>query len=327
MGWLVTEPTPLVIAVILNWNKAQESADCVLALHRQTHSNLRVIVVDNGSSESALGPLQNLNSSFLLIRNEGNLGFTGGVNVGITRALSEGADFIWLVNNDAAPAPDALELMLRACGADAGIGLASPMIRNGDAGDEVEFCGGLWEAGAFQVTDDVATYELWHETRPGQIWLVGTALLLRRELVERIGLFDDRFFAYWEDNDYSVRSIRAGYRNVVVPRAVVRHWSGTPKTDPGSKPPHYHYYMARNEIIFMRKYASLREGLKPLVWAISRQFKQMERLHASPCLADAILCGLYDGLRGRGGAYKPGRSLAPALARPLRSVIGALNGQ
>ena len=151
--------------------------------------------------------------------------------------------------------------------------------------------------------------------------------MLRRELVEAIGLFDDRFFAYWEDNDYSVRSIRAGYRNVVVPGAVVRHWSGTPKTDPGSKPPHYHYYMARNEIMFLRKHVPLREGMKSLVWAVSRQFKQMERLHGSPGSADAILCGLYDGLRGHGGAYDPRRGLSPAVARPLRSVIGALHGR
>ena len=321
------KPVPLVVAVILNWNKAQESADCVLALRGQTHPNLRVIVVDNGSPENAMGPLHDLDTPFLLLRNGTNLGFTGGVNTGIRRALSEGADFIWLVNNDAVPAPNALELMLSVLQADARIGLASPMIRNGDAGDEVEFCGGLWEAGAFQATDDAATYEHWHETRPRQIWLVGTALLLRRELVEVVGLFDDRFFAYWEDNDYSVRSIQAGYRNVVVPKAVVRHWSGTPKTDPGSKPPHYHYYMARNEVMFLRKHVALRKSVKPMVWAISRQFKKIERLRASPGSIDAILCGLCDGLLGRSGAYDPGRGLPPAARRPLRSVIGLLHGR
>lgn len=320
----MTKPPPLVAAVVLNWNKAGESAHCVVALRGQTHPNLRVIVVDNGSPEDSLGPLHDLDAPFLLLRNGANLGFTGGVNTGIRRALSEGADFIWLVNNDAAPAPDALELMLRSFQADAGIGLASPTIRNGDAGDEVEFCGGLWEAGAFHTTDDAATYEHWRETRPRQIWLVGTALLLRRELVEAVGLFDDRFFAYWEDNDYSVRSIRAGYRNVVVPGAVVRHWSGLPKTDPGTKPPHYYYYMARNEIVFLRKHVPLRESLKPMAWAISRQAKQIKRLHAFPGSVDAVLCGLCDGLCGRGGAYHPGRGLSPAVMRPLRSVIEAL---
>lgn len=319
--------SPFVAAVVLNWNKARESADCVRALHGQTHPNLRVIVVDNGSPEDSLGPLQNLDLPFLLLRNGANLGFTGGVNAGMERALAEGADFIWLVNNDAVPAPDALELMLRAFEADAGIGLASPTIRNGDAGDAVEFCGGLWDAGVFHATDDAATYERWRETRPGQIWLVGTALLLRRELVEAVGPFDDRFFAYWEDNDYSVRSIRAGYRNVVVPGAVVRHWSGNPKADPGAKPPHYHYYMARNEIMFLRKHVPLRKSLKLMAWAISRQSKRMKRLHAFPGSVDAILRGLCDGLRGRGGAYHPGRSLSPVIAGPLRSVIGALHGR
>ncbi len=315
---------PLVIAVILNWNKAQQSADCVLALSEQTYTNLNIVVVDNGSQEETVGPPLNLNVPFLLLRNPTNLGFTGGVNVGLQRAMSDGADYVWLVNNDAFPAPDALELMVNAMCSDPSIGLASGMIRNGDAGDEVEFCGGLWDEDTFQTTNDVATYESWHDTRAKQIWLVGTALLIRRSLIESIGLFDNQFFAYWEDNDYSVRSIQAGFFNVVVPAAVVYHFSGAPKTDPGTKPPHYYYYMARNEILFLRKHVSIRRLPKLLVWALNRQFRKLDQLEALHVLADAVLCGICDGLRGLGGAYDAGRGLMPAARQPLRSLIKML---
>lgn len=302
--------------MVLNWNKAARTAACVAALARQTR-HLTVVVVDNGSDGAALGEL---GRCCVVLRNERNLGFTGGVNAGIRRALADGAKFVWLLNNDAEAAPDALERMLAAVAADPRIGLASPLIRNGDAGDAIEFCGGLRQGNDFLTTADPITYARWSDTAPDRIWLVGTALLVRRRLIEAIGLFDERFFAYWEDNDYSVRSHAAGFRNVVVPDAVVRHWSGNPLADAGSKPVHYYYYMARNEMLFLRKHLGLGEIGRPLLWAIDRQFRLLGRLRAYPAAADAVLAGLWDGFRGRGGAYDPGRRLSPAVLRMLRGI-------
>jgi GT2 family glycosyltransferase len=318
----VSRAGPLVIVVVLNWNKAAQTVACVAALPYQTHKNLRIIIVDNGSTEGSLYPLDKLAVPFVLIRNENNLGFTGGVNVGIDRALAEGADYVWLLNNDAQAAPSALEAMLTIVEADKTIGMASPLIRNADAGDEVEFCGGVWERSTFRTTDDLLTYKQWSETSPKRIWLVGTAVLLRRQLVETIGGFDDRFFAYWEDNDYSVRSARAGYRNVVVPDAVVRHWSGTPKTNPQSKPAHYYYYMARNEIFFYRKHTPLSGKVKLIWWAINRQFRRIETMTASAGLINAVYCGVGDGLLGRGGAYDPEKQHFRLLRYCLTAALG-----
>lgn len=317
--------TPLVVVVILNWNNAQQSAACIAALQRQSHANLRIVLVDNGSAKGSLTLLHELGASFVLLRNNRNLGFTGGVNVGITRALAEGADYIWLLNNDAQPAPDALRIMLDAVGPDERIGLASPLIRNADAADAIEFCGGLRQAGAFATTNDPAVYRSWSEQSPDRIWLVGTALLIRRQVVESIGLFDERFFAYWEDNDYSLRSAQAGFRNVVVAGAVVRHWSGNPLLGAAAKPPHYHYYMARNEVLFLRKHAAWRDAPRALLWAADRQFRHVGRLRGHPASADAALAGLWDGLRGRGGAYDPGRPpprAAIVLLRAARRLAG-----
>nr|WP_294526643.1 glycosyltransferase family 2 protein [uncultured Rhodopila sp.] len=309
---------PLVIAVVLNWNKAEQSAKCVSALRCQHYPNLRIIVVDNGSAEGSLAALEDLSIPFILLRNKCNLGFAGGVNVGIGRALADGADYIWLLNNDAEAAPDVLDRMLPVLEADSTIGLASPLIRNGDANDEIEFCGGLWQNNSFDTTDDPLTYLAWAGSQPRRIWLVATAVLLRRSAVEKIGLFDEQLFAYWEDNDYSVRSIKAGFRNVVVPEAVVRHWSGRPKTDAASKPPHYYYYMARNEILFIRKYGSLPRTAKPLYWALMRQLTLAKRLHDYEAGLDAILCGLRDGALRRGGAFGHGKHVWPVAIRLLR---------
>ena len=311
-----------VVAVVLNWNKAQDTAHCVEALRRQDHAPLRVIVVDNGSEPGSLGPIEALSPPVALIRNERNLGFAGGVNVGIAQALSDGAAFIWLVNNDAIPEPDALPLCLAAMG-DARVGLVSPMILNGDAGDQTEFCGGLWDGKVFRTTDNPDVYRNWAEATPERIWLVGTALLIRRAVAEAIGGFDEALFAYWEDNDYSVRAIAAGFRCVVAPAARVRHWSGTPVSTPGLKPVHYHYYMARNEILFIRKTAGLRGRPKLLVWAIERQLRRVNALADYPISSQAVFAGLWDGLRGHGGAFVAGRRFPFASALRLVARVVA----
>ena len=79
-------------------------------------------------------------------------------------------------------------------------------------------------------------------------------MLIRRALVEAVGHFDEQFFAYWEDVDYSLRSIRAGYHNIVVSENEVRHAPGIHETGLSAKPPHFFYYMARNELLLTRKH-------------------------------------------------------------------------
>ena len=313
--------SPLVVAVLLNWNKAAETAACIDALSRLHHDNLQIIVVDNGSLEEPLASFANVPVSVHLIRNTRNLGFAGGVNIGIGHALRSGAAYIWLVNNDAQPEPSALCAMLDAMETDSSIGIASPVILNADANDAIEFCGGLWWGNTFHTTDDLALYQHWSCGYPDRIWVVGTAMLLRREAAERIGPFDEKLFAYWEDNDYSVRCVRSGLRNVVVKEAVVRHWSGTPRTNPASKPPHYFYYMARNELLFMRKHLSPTRMARPVWWAVHRQIGQLRRLQ-DPAFIDAVLLGLWDGLRGKGGAFDGSRHVPSFARRMINRALG-----
>lgn len=313
---------PLVAIIVLNWNKASETSLCVEALLCQTYANLRVIVVDNGSTEP-IGPIPR---TVTLLQNARNLGFAGGVNVGIARALTDGAEYVWLVNNDAIPDPDALSRCVDLMEMDRSLGLVSPVILNADANDEVEFCGGLWDGKNFCTTVEWATYQRWHEESAASIWLVGTALLIRSSLVETIGFFDDALFAYWEDNDYCVRAIQAKFRCAIALDGTVRHSSGTPKTHPELKPVHYHYYMARNELLFVRKNLVLRDQPKPLIWAVKRQLGMINRLLGYPNAMQAIIVGLWDGMLGRGGEFEPSRR-APSSVAFVLSKIAQMSGQ
>ena len=188
---------PSVAVVVLNWNNAAETLGCLASLRAQDYPNARVIVVDNGSAPADLAALREGLSAAALIGNGRNLGFAGGVNTGIARALADGAAYVWLVNNDARVAPDALSRLVAAMEADPHLGLASPMIRNLDRDAAPDFCGGRFTTAplVFHMTADAAEGQAWQRSDPDRIWLTGTALLIRRALAERIGGFDEALFA------------------------------------------------------------------------------------------------------------------------------------
>src|SRR6185437_9594836 len=98
-------------------------------------------------------------------------------------------------------------------------------------------------------TADPAQASDWQANHPDQVVLLGTALLIRRRLIEAIGVFDPQFFAYVEDVDYCLRSVAAGFRNVAVSDAVVLHKFKQPTTDPASVPAYLHYFITRNYLL------------------------------------------------------------------------------
>ena len=285
--------------VILNWNKSAQTRHCLNLARRATRTGVNWIVVENGSTE----PIEGLDSEVTVLRNRENLGFAGGVNLGLSHAFTAGAQHVWLLNNDAEPLPGALDALLATVEQHRGIGLASPVILNADKNDAIEFHGGLWDDGSYHTTTNPAEYARWAAETPDRVWLVGTALLVSHRLIERIGYFDEEMFAYWEDNDISRRSSAAGFRNVVVPRARVRHEGGSPAANPAERPPYFYYYMVRNELLLMRKMGELAQA-RPLYWTMRRNVRLYRRLRSLPAQRQAVRLGVIDGLRGRGGAFK-----------------------
>ena len=285
--------------VILNWNKAELTRHCLEVARRSTQVPLQWIVVDNGSRE----PIDGLDADVVVIRNAENLGFAGGVNTGMQHAFAQGADHVWLLNNDAEALPGTLDALLAAARADPAIGLASAVILNADQNDKIDWYCGRWTDGTYHVTVDPDEGERWMRETQANICLVGTALLVSRRLVERIGMFDETLFAYWEDNDISRRSAASGFRNIVVPQARVRHQGGNVLHHPSERPPYYFYYMVRNELLLMRK---MGEILMPrqLYWTLCRSWRLYGRLAALTPQRRALRRGVLHGLLGFGGAYR-----------------------
>jgi GT2 family glycosyltransferase len=284
-----------IAVVILNWNKAQLTRHCLEHARRTTALDPLWIVVDNGSSP----PISGLDADVTVIRNEQNLGFAGGANVGIRHAIAVGAEYVWLLNNDAEPVMGALDTLVLEAEADPRIGLASPVILNSDDNDTIDSHGAVWRNGMFEYTNDPAVYARWTEQAPDGICLTGTALLLSRRLIETIGAFDERLFAYWEDTDISLRAAAAGFRVKVIGVAAVRHTCGTEALDAENRPPYYYYLMTRNEILLLRKSGA---QLRAIYWMLRRAVRWWSKPGLNARQRSAILRGVVDGLLGRGGA-------------------------
>jgi GT2 family glycosyltransferase len=309
---------PSVQIVVLNWNGAADTMRCVASLQRQTYPNLQIVVIDNGSDDESMRVLSRLPDQVRLVRLGENRGFAGGCNFAMQQAFAEGADYVWLFNNDAEADPDALSVLVAACEADTRVGLASPLVREADDHEAIQFGCGLFDLKSliYLPSYDLSQTQEWLQQFPDRIALHGTALLVRRSLFNGIGGLDDTFFAYWEDIDYSIRSARAGFRNLAVLQSAIYHTSKPTRRAPEQVKPHYYYFVSRNELLMWRKFCSGIRLAKVAAWTVRRQLRQIARMPDNAAGIHAVLAGLWDGWRGVGGPYDP-RRRAPWRVRRL----------
>ena len=321
---------PRVVTVVLNWRHPDETRACVQSLLEMDYPNQHVVVVDNSAGTTDIEdrlcrlPVE-------IIRNPANLGYTGGVNVGMRHAVASGADYVWLMNSDATTAPDALRRLVAAAEAAPNVGLISPVIHAPAAPDTLIFCLGLQSSGnvASGSTSDPEEAAGWLRDRQKETVLYGAALLVRRTLIEAIGGLDERFFAYVEDIDYSLRCHDAGFGVAVCFEAVVYHQFKDLMTD--NLPPYVHYFMNRNQMLLWRKRTRRSLLQKQILWYVYQRLLKVERERHDPVTVNALLAGLWDGLRGFGGPYDPDRRapwwLRRTIGRRPGMVINLLEGK
>lgn len=243
---------PRVLVVVLNWNSAGNTVECVRCVRRLDYPSFRLLVIDNGSTDdsvSVLRGLLTLPERFLALR--ANYGFARGMNVGLRAALAEQYDYAWLLNNDAFATPDCLTTLVEMMEATPRVVMATPRLVGTDGKEQ--------HAGGTVELRSGAVHWLYAADLCGQAargtWLTGTAVLLRTAALRRLGCFDPRFFAYWEDVDLSTRILEAGGDLRAVPEAVCRHVGNASS---GGRESHYCLYMdIRNSWLFLRKYTPL----------------------------------------------------------------------
>ncbi len=205
--------------MVLNWNGWQDTVACLDALKHSAYPRLRLIVVDNGSTDDSVVRIQAAHPDVSLLQTGSNLGFAGGNNVGLRYAMSHGADYVWLLNNDTKPDRDSLSALVAKAGEDKTIGAvgsicyyaASPARVEAWAGARVNLWIGYGRNSTEPREDD------WFHS------LNGTSMLISCAALKDAGLLDEGFFLYWEDTEFCLRLRKRGWRIAAAPNSKVLH--------------------------------------------------------------------------------------------------------
>lgn len=219
-----------VAVVVLNWNGWQDTAACLESL-RHLDVVLRVVVVDNGSTDGSPDRIRTEAPWVQLVQLPSNRGFSGGMNAGIAAVLREApwVDYVWVLNNDTLAEPSTLSRMVALGDSDSKIGIVGSRLVDADGSGRIQAMGGgsinRW-LGTTSTHLQPSSKECDH--------LVGASLFVRRSLLGQIGGFDERYYFYLEDTDLSVRARRAGWRLAVAEDATVIHRRGASISDGSS---------------------------------------------------------------------------------------------
>lgn len=292
-----------LVVVTLNWNGATDTVVCIESLERTRCGKFELVVVDNGSHEADVERVADAVASrpwITLVRNRENLGFAGGSNVGIRLALERGADYVMLLNNDATVERGALAALVEHLEAHPRTGVVSPLILDAMSGR-------IWAAGGVRSRREVVCRLGLMGRSPARApaepfaayALIGCAMVVRREVFERVGLLDADYFAYVEDVDFSRRVADDGWSLDVVPSARVHH--RVSQASGGGYTPLRSYLLGRGTALFVRRRAAIDQRLGfalaaplGLLLAAAR-----EAFRGNLASVTAKARGYLDGLRGR----------------------------
>ena len=201
---------------------------------------------------------------------------------------------MWLLNNDTLLEKDCLYKIIKVAESSNAIGMVSPMIYFAETPDKLQF-GGCWinrkQLRQF-LRDWRSSVDIGSEFQTGKdVCLWGTALLIKRGVVEKIGYLQEKYFAYFEDIEYSLRVLDGNFKNVVCNTARILH------KHQSSKGKHYYYFMNRNQILFGQEYlkgfvARLRYKIRTL-GVVSAYIDKCNQEYADACL-DGVWHGLIN---------------------------------
>lgn len=249
---------PNVTVVVLNWRFAKDTIECVQSLQTILYRRFEIVIVDNASADGSAAVLRAAFPEMTVIENSENLGYAGGNNVGIRYALERGADYVLLLNNDTVVSPTLLQDLVAAAESDRGIGIVGPKIYDYHDPTTIWFTGAMidWWTGA---SPHIGLGERDHgqyNQRVAVDRLTGCAMMVRRDVFERVGLFDPEYFLYYEDVDFCVRAAKAGYQLYCIQTTKVWHKVSS-STGANEKSALHAYYQTRNRLLFLYKNARI----------------------------------------------------------------------
>ncbi len=295
-------PDPYIITIILNTNRRDDTLACLDSLLKSTYRHHKAIVLDNASTDGSVEAIRAAFPTAEILELTDNLGYAGNNNVGIQAALDQDADWIFVLNEDTILDSGCLACLVEATASDSQIGIVGPMVYHHDEPDIIQSAGGhlnrYWE------DSHIAANEPDHNqfSRPHPVdWISGCAILVKREVIEQVGMLDERFFYYWEETEWCIRANKQGWKIMHVPQAKLWHKGVQREYRPK---PSVTYYKTRNRLMALAKhhaplttwFVAWSQILRTLTsWSIKPKWRNM-REHRN-----AMWQGTIDFLRRRQG--------------------------
>ena len=289
----------LVAAIVLNWNQARYTRDCVASLQQIDYPCYRILVVDNGSTDDSLRRVAQEFPGVAFLWLKQNLGVAGGRNAGLRLALQWQPEYVLLLDNDTVVAPDFLARLVALMRVDARVAAVQPKICFADPPSRICSVGGkLYPRISYYRHPGSGEIDSGEVRQPAEIDLVsGCASLARASVLHDVGMLDETYSPYGpEDMDWSLRVRSAGYRLMAEPSAVV--WHRVSSLAQGS--PDKIRNLARGHVLFLRMHTKPFDLPLSIAWISFHMFRR----HLFPALARrdwlssaAVFRGVWEGLR------------------------------
>ena len=295
-----------VAIVIVNWNTYKLTRSCIVSLNKCVHKNFEIFLVDNNSSDESVKKLKKEFKDLHFILNNENTGFCKANNQAIEKILSENTfNFIMLLNSDTEVSPFFIKPLIDTFKSNEKIGAVQPLILNwSDKSTIWKYEGDINKT--FGITSHRNKNKILsvEKMKSYTEWVSGCCIFTTPSIFKKVGLFDEIFFAYYEDVDWSIRLKKQNYLIALSKLSeVYHHESGSSKSlkkqNEGYLSPKSHYYNFRNHIIFLRKHKSDYNSLGIVVFQLLKitQFSLYFMLRLRKKKFVNLWKGVCDGLR------------------------------
>jgi GT2 family glycosyltransferase len=294
-------PHVRVVAIVVNWNGGQANLACLSSILASGIAPADIVFVDNGSVDGSRELVTKALPQVTRIENAQNLGFGEAANQGAKAALSRGADAVFFVNNDVVLPPETLAALMQELQRDPHLGIVGPRVLMMRDPERVWCAGGMltWRQNLSTLVGHGEKDGPQFRERRSVDYVPGCALLARRAVLEDVGLFDARYFAYMEDVDLCLRARRKGYGVELVGDVAAFHASSS--ATGGGYNPRRKYMMGVNSIWFLRAHARPTQWARFLVFdVLTLPFLWIAGLfqgRGKSVVAKGV--GILDGLRGK----------------------------
>jgi len=241
--------TPKVVIIILNYINWNDTVECLRSLENCIYPNFEILLIDNCSPNQSFEKLKELFPKIEIIQTQTNLGYTGGINFGFSKALKKGTDYIYVLNSDTVVEKDFLTELVAGIEQFPKVAAACNLILEENSRDIIWYAGGSlvkWRGLAIHHLQGKSKQLLTTQTPQLVSFVTGCSILFRVSALNEIGFEDNRFFMYLDDIEYSARILEKGYNLLFVPSSVIYH-----RVEGKDESVFKLYYAVRNRFLFI----------------------------------------------------------------------------